>query len=53
MDERAAGAEEDADCIPDTSVPLAWTRVDRAIAKRTRGKAAELEYLVKWQARSC
>ena len=53
MDEREAGAEEDADCIPHTSVPLAWTRVDRVIARRmrTQRKAAELEYLVKWQAR--
>ena len=51
MDEREAGAEEDADCIPHTSVPLAWTRVDRVIARRmrTQRKAAELEYLVKWQ----
>lgn len=51
MDERGAGAEEEADCVPDTNVPLAWTRVDRVLAKRTRGKAAELEYLVKWQVR--
>ena len=53
MDEREAGAEEDADCIPHTSVPLAWTRVDRVIARRmrTQRKAAELEYLVKWQVR--
>ena len=51
MDERP-GAEEDADCVPNTRVPLAWTRVDRVLARRARGKAAELEYLVKWQARA-
>ena len=53
MDEREAGAEEDADCIPHTSVPLAWTRVDRVIARRmrTQRKVVELEYLVKWQVR--
>lgn len=53
VDEREAGAEEDADCLPHTSVPLAWTRVDRVIARRmrTQRKAAELEYLVKWQVR--
>ncbi|KAK9827617.1 hypothetical protein WJX81_006723 [Elliptochloris bilobata] len=49
VDEREAAAEEDADCVPHTSVPLAWTRVDRIIARRLRGKAAELEYLIKWQ----
>ncbi len=51
VDERP-GTEEDADCVPNTRVPLAWTRVDRVLARRARGKAAELEYLVKWQARA-